>query len=131
MNDVYSEVNSFLNNQNLLGALVILLSFGYFFYRKSKIHFRIKSHRNKEGVVVYKAEHKVWLFGKWNSDYLGVHSKEQTEKTRALYILMGWKKKEDEPSTEEKEGGNFTYEYYSGAKVKELEKNIMKRVDNV
>lgn len=131
MNDVYSEINSFLNNQNLLGVLVIILSFGYFFYRKSKIHFRIKSYRNKGGVVVYKAEHKVWLFGKWNSDYLGVHSKEQTEKTRALYILMGWKKKEDEPSTEEKERGNFTYEYYSGAKVKELENNLLKKVDNV
>jgi hypothetical protein len=131
MSDFYSEINSFLNNQNFLGALVIILSFGYFFYRKSKIHFRIKSHRNKEGVVVYKAEHKVWLFGKWNADYLGVHSTEQTEKNRALYILMGWQKKEDAPSTEEKEGGNFTYEYYTAPKVRDLEKNLLKRVDNV
>jgi len=131
MIDVYSGVNSFLNNQNVLGVLVIVVSFGYFFYRKSKIHFRIKSHRNKEGVVVYKAEHKVWLFGKWGSDYLGIHSSEQTEKTRALYILMGWQKKEDTPSTEEKESGNFTYEYFSAPKVRELEKNLLKRVDNV
>lgn len=131
MSYVYSGINKFLNNQTLLGALVLIISFSYFFYRKSKVHFRIKSHRNKEGVVVYKAEHKVWLFGKWESDYLGIHSKEQTEKTRALYILMGWKKKEDEPSTEEEERGNFTYEYYSGEKVKELEDSLLKRVDNV
>jgi hypothetical protein len=131
MNDVYSGVNSFLNNQNVIGVLVIVISFGYFFYRKSKIHFRVKSHRNKDGVVVYKAEHKVWLFGKWGSDYLGIHSNEQTEKTRALYILMGWQKKEDKPSTEEKESGNFTYEYYTAPKVRELERNLLKRVDNV
>jgi hypothetical protein len=131
MSDIYSGITSFLSNQNFLGALVIILSFCYFFYRKSKIHFRIKSHRNKEGIVVYKAEHKVWLFGKWNADYLGINSKEQTEKKRALYILMGWKKKEDEPSKEEKKGGNCTYEYYSGKKVKELENNLLKPVDNV
>lgn len=131
MSHVYSAINSFLQNQTLLGALVLIVSFSYFFYRKSKIHFRIKSYRNKEGIVVYKAEHKVWLFGKWGSDYLGIHSKEQTEKTRALYILMGWKKKEGEPSTEEDERGNFTYEYYSGEKVKELQDNLLKRVDNV
>lgn len=131
MNDVYSVVNSFLNNQNLLGVFVIILSFGYFFYRKSKIHFRIKSYRNKAGEVVYKAEHKVWLFGKWESDYLGIHSVEQREKNRALYILMGWKKKEDEPTKEENSSGKITYEYYSGPKVKELENNILKRIDNV
>lgn len=131
MSDVYSGINNFLNNQTLLGALVIIISFSYYFYRESKIHYRIKSHRNKEGIVVYKAEHKVWLFGKWESDYLGIHSKEQSEKTRALYILMGWKKKEDEPSTEEEERGNFSCEYYSGEKVKELENNLLKRVDNV
>lgn len=131
MSDVYAGINSFLNNQNLIGASVIIVSFAYFFYRKSKIHYRITSHRNKDGIVVYKAEHKVWLFGRWESDYLGIHSVEQTEKNRALYILMGWKKKEDEPSREEKESGNFTHEYYSGAKVRELEKNLLKRVDNV
>jgi hypothetical protein len=131
MSDVYSNVNGFLNNQTLLGALVIVISFSYFLYRKSKIHFRIKSHRNKDGVVVYKAEHKVWLFGKWGDDYLGIHSSEQTEKMRALYILMGWQKKEDTPSTEEKESGNFTHEYYSSPKVRELERNLLKKVDNV
>lgn len=129
--DVYSAINNFLNSQNLLGALVIFLSFAYFFYRKSKIHYRIKMHRNKEGVVVYKAEHKVWLFGKWNSDYLGIHSVEQRDKVRAQYILMGWKKREDQPVLEDKESGSFTYEYYTGAKVKELEKHVLKRIDDV
>jgi hypothetical protein len=131
MSDVYSGVNSFLNNQNLIGAIVIVSSFSYFFYRKSKIHFRVRSHRNKEGVVVYKAEHKVWLFGKWESDYLGVHSLEQKEKNRALYILMGWQKKADQPSIEEEETGNCTYEYYTAEKVRELEHNLLKRVDDV
>ena len=131
MSDIYSGVNSFLNNQNLLGAIVIISSFSYFFYRKSKIHFRIRSHRNKEGIVVYKAEHKVWLLGKWESDYLGIHSVEQKEKNRALYILMGWQKKEDQPPKEEAEAGNCTYEYYTADKVRELEKNVLKRVDNV
>jgi len=131
MSDVYSTVNSFLNNQNLIGAFVIVSSFSFYFYRKSKIHYRIKSYRNQEGIVVYKAEHKVWLFGKWESDYLGIHSKVQTEKSRALYILMGWKKKEDEPNLEEKEKGNCSYEFFTGVKIKELEKNLLKKVDDV
>jgi hypothetical protein len=131
MSDVYSGVNSFLNNQNLIGAVVLLSSFGYFFYRKSKIHFRVKSHRNKAGVVVYKAEHKIWLFGKWESDYLGIHSFEQKEKARALYILMGWQKKADQPTLEEEEGGNCTYEYYTAEKVRELEHNLLKKVNDV
>lgn len=131
MSDVYSGVNSFLNNQNLIGAIVIISSFSYFFYRKSKIHYRVRSHRNKDGVVVYKAEHKVWLFGKWESDYLGIHSFEQKEKARALYILMGWQKKEDNPPAEEAERGNCNYEYYTSEKVRELENNLLKRVDDV
>lgn len=131
MNEVYSIVNSFLNNQNLLGALVIFVSFGYFFYQKSKILYRIKMHRNKEGIVVYKAEHKVWLLGKWNSDYLGIHSVEQRDKVRAQYILMGWKKKEDQPTTEEAERGNFTYEYYTDSKVKDLEKQVLQKINDV
>ncbi len=131
MSDVYSGVNSFFNNQNLIGAIVIVSSFSYFFYRKSKIHFRVRSHRNKAGVVVYKAEHKVWLFGKWESDYLGIHSFEQKEKARALYILMGWQKKEDQPTSEDAESGNCSYEYYTAEKVRELENSLLKRVDDV
>jgi len=119
-------VKFFLQSQNLIIAAVLLSSLLFYLYRRKKIRYRIRVEKKLNGELEYKAEHRIGLFHKWESGYLGLHSVGKPLRRRAEYVLMGWRKLELSATKEEIHHSKVVYDEYEIETIDELEKELFR-----
>jgi hypothetical protein len=110
-------------------ATVLISSFVFYYYRRKKIHYRIRVEKKLNGELEYKAEHRRGLFHKWESGYLGLHSVGKPLRRRAEYVLMGWRKLELSATKEEIHHSKVVYDEYEIETIDELEKELFRTKD--
>ena len=110
-------------------ASVLISSFLFYYYRRKKIHYRIRVEKKLNGDLEYKAEHRRGLFHKWESGYLGLHSVGKPLRRRAEYVLMGWRKLELSATKEEIHHSKVVYDEYEIETIDELEKELFRTKD--
>ncbi|OYU57046.1 MAG: hypothetical protein CFE25_07465 [Chitinophagaceae bacterium BSSC1] len=110
-------------------ASVLISSFLFYYYRRKKIHYRIRVEKKLNGELEYKAEHRRGLFHKWESGYLGLHSVGKPLRRRAEYVLMGWRKLELSATKEEIHHSKVVYDEYEIETIDELEKELFRTKD--
>ncbi|HQS56581.1 MAG TPA: hypothetical protein PLK14_15870, partial [Sediminibacterium sp.] len=103
--------------------------FLFYYYRRKKIHYRIRVEKKLNGELEYKAEHRRGLFHKWESGYLGLHSVGKPLRRRAEYVLMGWRKLELSATKEEIHHSKVVYDEYEIETIDELEKELFRTKD--